>query len=354
LFVPVFVGAQLQERQILKEQGMINVLNLSPAFSMGLVLFESRMGFGPGYTGFLHYHVWVTLGWTWLLIVMFLVWAARKARVSWQDTEQPTALTRALALPVRKWQPPKWILDANAYHWLALRGETTPRAVWGFVLALLAIWAVATMKYGHFMFERDVLMPTVVIVNLFLKVWVVGEASRRFVEDRQNNAMELILSTPINEKDVARGQWRALVSLFGLPILAVTISEFIMLNLMRENFHHLDWTRIETALFVAIDSAALAWAGMWYALKLKGRIRVMLTCLGLILVIPAMADAVSQRFVEFWFERKPMELLNKMQHTRGIIVLVATLAFDLLIILWAQRSVLRNLRRLAVERFSKT
>jgi ABC-type transport system involved in cytochrome c biogenesis permease component len=349
LFLPIFIGALLEDRQIMKEAGVLKILNFSPIFSMAMVMFGHRMLVGT----FLQYHVWITLGWMWLLIGVLLSTAAHKAPLSWQQRElRPNARTRPALLRVQKWTPPRWVLDLNPYQWLALRGETTPRAVWCFVLALFAIWLVAMLKYGRLMFDQDVLEPTVYIANTFLKVWVVGEASRRFIEDKQNNAMELILSTPLNARDMARGQWRALVTLFAWPILAVTVWELVMLRSMRGYSEGLNWTRISPALYLAIDSAALAWIGMWYALKLKGRTRVIIASIALVLMIPTMVNLLSKELLPYWLRGVAPETIRQVNLWRAALVIVGTLSFNVVVIFWAKRRVQRNLRRLAIERFS--
>ncbi|MGZ4975415.1 MAG: ABC transporter permease, partial [Limisphaerales bacterium] len=190
-FLPIFAAAVLENQSMLGEESALKIGNLSPVFSMGVVFALPRMP-GLGFSGtFWQYHVWITLGWLWLLIAWFLVRASRKAPVSWQHVERtPKILNQPIKLRMRRWQPPRALLEFNPYQWLALRGETTPRAVWGFTIAMFAMWGIAAIKYGNYMLDPDVLIPTIVIINTFLKIWVAGEASRRFVEDRQNNALE--------------------------------------------------------------------------------------------------------------------------------------------------------------------
>ncbi len=351
--LPLVVAAILESKEFIADNDAVKIANLSPVFSMGLVLFASRMGMPNALANFMHYHVWITLTWLWLLAAFFLASAARKAPGSWQEGEAaPRLMRRKIRWRFPKWQPPRALLDGNAYQWLALRGETTPRAVWGFVIAMLGIWGIAAWQYGRMMLEDSILLPTVVIVNGFLKIWVVGEASRRFVEDRQNNALELLLSTPLNQKDLMQGQWRALLKLFALPMLAVVAWEFFALAKMKTYGGDAPMG-ISSALFLGLDSVALAWLGMWYALKFSSRIRVMLTCVGLVLIIPLTLRITVLVLVSFAFEGRNYNAVQRFQHLADIFIVGAMILFDAAVIYRSRVLILRNLRRLAVERFGK-
>ena len=128
---------------------------------MAFVFVLPRMS-GMGFSGvFWQCHVLITLGWLWLLIAWLLIRASRKAPVSWQQVERsPSIFSAPLKVRFVKWKPARALLDFNPYHWLAMRGETTPRAVWGFTIAMFAIWGIAVMKYGNYMLDPDVLIPT--------------------------------------------------------------------------------------------------------------------------------------------------------------------------------------------------
>jgi hypothetical protein len=204
----------------------------------------------------------------------------------------------------------------------------------GFVLAMFAIWVIGALEYGNFMFDSDVLMPTVVIVNSFLKIWVVGEASRRFVEDRQINALELILSTPLQGRAIVQGQWRALVKLFALPILAATIWEIVLLSNVHFRHQQDSSMGLATAFFLPLDCLALAWLGMWLALKYRSRVRVMLTALLIVMAIPVLADVVSKQIMEAMF----LGGASSLEGTRVTVIAAMIYMFDLAI---ATRSALK-------------
>jgi ABC-type transport system involved in multi-copper enzyme maturation permease subunit len=53
------------------------------------------------------------------------------------------------------------------------------------------------------------------------RVWIAAMACRFFVEARRNNALELLLTTPLQVRTIVRGRRRALWRLFFFPVLAI-------------------------------------------------------------------------------------------------------------------------------------
>ena len=339
LFLPIFIVVMMTDNRNVPMYELF-IANLSPLFSLVMVLATARMRFGLS-TSFFHYHVWITLVWTWLLIGLFLRMASRKAPVSWQQGEAvavPRERLFVMRIPIGLWKPPRALLDLNPYQWLALRGESSPKTVMGFVLSIFAIWGIGAWQYGRFMFDSEVLTPTVVIVNSFLKIWVIGEASRRFVEDRQNNALELILSTPLQAREIVRGQWRALVKLFAVPVLATMVWEMYLLNNVYVRNQRQDSLGIGTAFFLPLDCLALGWFGMWLATKLKGRIRVMLTGLIVVIAIPLLADVIAQQLADAVFQSGAIEFRT----TRRAVMGFANVVFDVALVAYAIAKLIKD------------
>jgi ABC-type Na+ efflux pump permease subunit len=92
----------------------------------------------------------------------------------------------------------------------------------------LGLWAIALLTVGGFL---AVLIGTVpkeawIIWNwigglfmLIIYLWAASQASRFFVEARRSGLLELLLATPLSERQIVAGQWQALLRLFGLPVL---------------------------------------------------------------------------------------------------------------------------------------
>lgn len=339
VFLPIFIAVLLNEHRGVPTFELL-VANFSPLFSLVIVLSTSLMRSGLPWV-FFHYHVLITLAWTWLLIFLFLRFAARKAPLAWQQSEttaRPRERLFVWRIKIGLWKPPRALLDLNPYQWLALRGESSPKTVMGFVLCMFAIWGIGFLQYGRFMLDADVLTPTVVIVNTFLKIWVIGEASRRFVEDRQNNALELILSTPLQAREIVKGQWGALVKLFAVPVLATMVWEIFLLNNVYVRHQQQDSIGMGTAFCLPLDCLALGWFGMWLATKLKGRIRVMVTGMIVVIGIPALVDLISSQLCEALFQGTG----NQFKTLQWATISLASAVFDLALVAWSVGKLTRD------------
>jgi hypothetical protein len=128
------------------------------------------------------------------------------------------------------------------------------------------------------------------VINTPLKIWIAAEACRFFSESRSHHGFELLLSTPLRERQIISGQRMALWRQFCAPLLAVFAWEILveLYNFIRPPWWQkggiYGWPQI---ILMAADSVALATAGMWFGLKLKGRIRAILASLTLVVFIPA-------------------------------------------------------------------
>src|SRR5207237_1521861 len=57
------------------------------------------------------------------------------------------------------------------------------------------------------------------LLTLVLYLWAASQACRFLVEVRRSGLLELLLATPVTGKQIVGGQWRALMRMFGLPVL---------------------------------------------------------------------------------------------------------------------------------------
>lgn len=233
-----------------------------------------------------------------LSYALAMLWAAsKKAPHSWTEeaspkTERPRPGPK---LTPRARKLNKGWLDDNPFLWLAMRGEASRGRVWLFVVAVFVIWLFGFFKAGSVMWSGPAITGLIIVLHGCLKIWVAGEASRRFVEDRRNNAMEFLLSTPLNETAIIRGQWRALWVQFSGPVLFVLVWETVMAlgmpardnSWLRMDDHNTTMARLIIGMvFLPLDFFALGWAGMWLGMKAKNRSRAMLGAVALVVVAP--------------------------------------------------------------------
>jgi hypothetical protein len=92
----------------------------------------------------------------------------------------------------------------------------------------LGLWAVALITVGGFVVVLSAMLPAVIwtvwiyiggLFTLILYLWAASQAARFFVEARRSGLLELLLATPLNERQIVAGQLQALLRLFGLPVL---------------------------------------------------------------------------------------------------------------------------------------
>lgn len=184
------------------------------------------------------------------------------------------------------------LLDINAFYWLAARDRIKAYYVWFFVAAMGGIWCWSAWIMKSFIFGWDVSFWILVLTFLFLKVWLASEVCTRLVEDRTSGAFELLLSSPLNLKEVAHGQALALRRQFGWPVLALLgLTYFLMLSALRSP--HAGLTDAEIRLLfwsimimLLADLVTLRWVGMWHALRSSNVNRATLTACTRVLLLP--------------------------------------------------------------------
>jgi hypothetical protein len=149
---------------------------------------------GPLNSGlFPEYSYWLSMLWQWLVAAALIARASDHIPHSWEESaakKKPRLprLKLASRVKARSAKGRAW-LKRNPFLWLAMQDEeSSPRNVWLFVLAILAIWLIATLRLGMGGELRvGMLLVTSYVLHIPLFIWIAGQASRRFSEDRSNN-----------------------------------------------------------------------------------------------------------------------------------------------------------------------
>jgi ABC-type Na+ efflux pump permease subunit len=326
--------------------------------------------FSPGYgiiqtmvspSRFSEFSYWLSILWQWLLAGWLITRASAHVPHSWEESVVKKApriqrLRTSARVTSRSLKGRAW-LERNPFFWLALQDEeASPRNVWLFVLAILAIWLIGVLKYGMgLMADREMAPIWTYLLHIPLMIWIAAEASRRFSEDRSNNTFEALLSTPLSARQIIHGQWLALLRQFAGPLALVLVWElFIVIYSSNE---HTQWFYTPPVfwpkmLLLVADSAALAWTGMWLGLKCKGRIRAILGSLILVLFVPwvttlGLTTLVISSIGSGWNSGWDYDAWRRRQ---VLAQLVPSLLIDLLIIGLAASRLPQNFRQLAIRR----
>ena len=107
----------------------------------------------------------------------------------------------------------------------------------------LGLWTVAILVAGGFVTTVIGYRESAVwillngfgsLFTLIVYLWAASQACRFPIEARRSGLLELLLATPLNERQIVAGQWRALLRMFGFPVVlllavqlsAATLSQF--------------------------------------------------------------------------------------------------------------------------------
>jgi ABC-type transport system involved in multi-copper enzyme maturation permease subunit len=184
-------------------------------------------------------------------------------------------------------------LNINPAYWLASRNTGQALPIYLLTLAIILlfaffVWVNKINWMGAYLF-------CVVAINFLLKTWVAGQSCRCLAEARQNNALEMLLSTPLTVEDIIRGQVLALKRAFLLPILLIFSIEIGVLllgiffldnnSLVASMGFSMFFGLVYLAIFT-LDIFALCWSGMWFGLSSKNETTAIAKTIGFVLLLP--------------------------------------------------------------------
>jgi ABC-type transport system involved in multi-copper enzyme maturation permease subunit len=190
-------------------------------------------------------HYWIALvvtqllGWAMLAAACALVphtWQERKKaganrKLGWAYAWRYGGARRRLRLRQKLigQQPVAWLVCRERWQSLGL-WSVTILVVGGFVAALILdtereIWMFWNVAGGLF--------------TLILYLWAASQACRFPLEARRSGLFELLLATPLSERQIVGGQWRALVRMFGLPVLLLLAVQLSAGTLSQLAFHRI-------------------------------------------------------------------------------------------------------------------
>jgi ABC-type transport system involved in multi-copper enzyme maturation permease subunit len=238
-----------------------------------------------------HFLFWLNAAFTHLYSWIFFGMACWIVPRSWQDSAfGKKASWRAATTDVRRRRTRRALLEVNPFLWRVARAGHK----WLLPLTL-GLWFVLWLWFTH-LFSDDRWDPGMDLFLLLpagfiLKAWLAAEASRTLSEDRRSGGLELLLSTPLHERDIVRGQLSALWRQFAWPAASVLLAYlvFTIVEMRRwTSDERAEWLGIHLLFggFLAADLIALSWDGMWLGLINRKPNRAALLVLTRILVLP--------------------------------------------------------------------
>jgi hypothetical protein len=306
---------------------------------------------------------WVSLAVIHALGWLFLVLASLLAPRSWQD--RPAGAQRLRWRErLRSWSygdgPERaafrrFLLNQNAYFWLAARARLKPAAVWAALALLGCCWAWGLAKFHRDWLSEFMYFATGVVLNLLIKTWFASETGRQLAADRTHGALELLLSTPLTVREILHGQLLALRRQFLGPVIVVLAVFFVFMLASASEVSASDdraaWLMFWASLMILLvaDLAGLYWVGMWQGLTARNPNRATGATLARIIVLPCIGFALASLVVSLLSLNHEPDL-----GPRFFLVLWVglSLAADVGFGAWARHKLLAEFRLAATQRYT--
>jgi len=193
-------------------------------------------------------------------------------------------------------------LARNPFYWLAIRDHSSVIVVWVVAILAIAVWLFGSAglvpgRPGGFQgISYIIAIYTTFLFSLVLKYCITLEATRRFCDDRQSGALELLLVTPLTITKMLAGQKRALRTLFGIPMGILVLLWLMQIWVEVINSGGQREITKQTVIMMGgnvvclfTDFSALGWLGMWRGLRAGKHHRAILGTLIPIIVMPWLA-----------------------------------------------------------------
>ena len=185
-------------------------------------------------------------------------------------------------------------------------------------------------------------------VILFASGLIAWAGARFFQDTRQQQDLELLLTTPLGSRHILGGQWAVLRRAIAWPlvvVLVVALPAGISLLLGFINGYHREfWTLLQPFLIsvnLAFEAVALCWIGIWFGLHARNAIIAVVGAVALVQLLPLM---LSVGLMWGW-TRLPGHASSSAGRMPPIILaLLFFLAKNLALIIWARLRLRHELR----------
>lgn len=163
------------------------------------------------------------------------------------------------------------MLDRNPFEWLVCRYRW--RAVWPLLLTgvpLAVMTALPVIVLGGL--DSSVVGIGVVLMHVLLKFQMASDSVTPILTERREGTAELLLSTPLTNRELMSGQWAAMRREFAPAVgltLAATLAVAVLIYLEAEPSDNVGRAAplllALPALALLFDWWTLTWVGMWCA-----------------------------------------------------------------------------------------
>jgi hypothetical protein len=160
------------------------------------------------------------LGW-------FCLWlACRQSAKCWRLIAEPLARS-GWAGALERWRIrargafSRRLLERNPITWLESRDRLEPLLLWSAFIITTAFWMYKHFRRPQSWPDGDVVIFWPLWAHYILCIWIAIQSPKRLADDKQSGALELLLCTPLQPREMVRGCMRALRGRFGTVLLAL-------------------------------------------------------------------------------------------------------------------------------------
>ena len=242
------------------------------------------------------------------------------------------------------------LLEHSPCCWLSSRERHKPALAWLLVGSLSAIGLWVCLCYTT-VFDLTA-VTLLFILHVMLKVWFIGETCHRWIEDRQSGALELLLCTPLSQRELLRGQTMALWRQFGWPVVVTLVLTLVSRAIIVHQWGSGSLTEFYRPVLLfslpllLADLVAARWVGAWVSLRAGGLNRAIASTMARVQVFRWVVYSLIVTLLVLW-----RWVTNGRIELRMLLLVwcAVALLLDLLLGWSARRKFLRYFRAIAAS-----
>ena len=248
------------------------------------------------------------------------------------------------------------LLDRNPFLWMGSRDRLQKSLLWGVIFLLILGYLWGYLKIPHDWLTAPVCVGMTFILHLTIKLWVVAETAKRFIEIRREGVLELLVTTAISISDIIRGLLQSLNRQFFSAIVFVLFLDLGLLTIAMKDLsnssesNYILWLYIAGIFVLISDYFALIWTGLWLGVSARSGKGASNGLIGRILILPWILFIMTVYFVVSFFSQ-----FHLGAESEGYIVLAwwvfLGIAVNVFFGVRSYRKLMREFRSIALRRY---
>ncbi|HAV64724.1 MAG TPA: hypothetical protein DCY13_20450 [Verrucomicrobiales bacterium] len=185
------------------------------------------------------------------------------------------------------------LLDSSPTCWLSGRGRLRGIWLWVFLASVAGCWIWAYVEVGREMLDLGMSFAWMYFVHGVLKVFVASEAVRTYGESQKQDALELLLCTPLSVRDVVNGQQLHIFRYFRWPFLTVLTLDLLLVMVgildgqgFSSGKRSTVWIILIVIAFFIADCVVLMLVGLWRGLIARNSRQALVSTMARVLLLP--------------------------------------------------------------------